>query len=195
MSFVEQLRTHLRFITTSCEEYDLGHKQEALRIAVSLRVLFHDTRNSRSILKHLNMKESINLMSTIGTGKNHQDFESITMISIPLMLSMDGVKPSLEDHGKSINLKVEDWWNEIIMKQGIPLSRKDVALAAANQDGGAHVDSNPDAKTRDLKEGIGTFTKTVNGVEVTEDLVDHHFPLLRQLGYEVLNSPELVNLV
>ena len=143
MNFEGQLSTHLRFIERSCEDYDAGHKDEALRIAVSLRVLFHDTRNSHSILNHLGKKESVHLISTIGTGKSHQDFENINMISIPVMLSMEGVKPILGNHGQSVNLIIDDWWNEVIMSQDITLSRRDVVLAAANQDGGAHVDSDP----------------------------------------------------
>lgn len=113
---------------------------------------------------------------------------------LPLMLSFEGVRPPLGKYRNSVNLNIDDWWNEVIMSQDNVFSRKDIVLAAANQDGGAHVDNNPSIKTRELKAGIGTFTTFTNGVEVTEDLIDHHYPLLRQLGYEVLNSPELISL-
>jgi hypothetical protein len=46
--FASSLRTHLAFIARSCELYDRGHIEEALRMAVSLRVIFHDTRHSTS---------------------------------------------------------------------------------------------------------------------------------------------------
>ncbi len=193
MSFEHNLKTHLRFIEKSCEEYDLGHKEEALRIAVSLRVLFHDTHKSHSLLNHLGKKESIHLISTIGSGKKHQDFKEGKLF-IPLMLTFYGVRPPLGNHVNSKDIKIDEWWNEVIMSQDNVFSRKDIVLAAANEDGGAHVDKKPKITTRELKAGIGTFTTFKNGVEVTEDLTDHHYPLLRQFGYEVLHSPELISL-
>lgn len=69
MNLSEQLRRQLKFIDASCRAYDAGEIEEALRIAVSLRVIFHDTTNSTSLLTHLGKKQSISLISTIGTGK------------------------------------------------------------------------------------------------------------------------------
>jgi hypothetical protein len=80
------------------------------------------------------------------------------------------------------------------MVQAHRFSRRDVVLSSANQDGGAHVDIMPSSKTTELKEGVGTLEKRYCDISVTEDLVDYHFPLLRQLGYEVLNSPEISGL-
>ncbi len=55
--FTEQLKRHLGFLERSCAAYDSGHQEEALRIAVSLRVLFHDTQHSSvSLLSHLGIK-------------------------------------------------------------------------------------------------------------------------------------------
>jgi hypothetical protein len=191
---IEQLRRHLRFIESSCRAYDQGSVEEALRIAVSLRVLFHDTRSSTSLLTHLGKKSSIQLISTIGLGKTDQELGNSFVLSIPVMLTMDGVRPPLGAGPAPRTVVCDRWWNEIIMSQSQQFSRRDVVLSSANQDGGAHVDIAPDNKTIELKDGIGIFTKAVGGVMVTEELTDHHFPLLRQFGYEVLNSPELTGL-
>ena len=43
MDLLEHFQRHLKFIEASCVAYDQGDTYEALRIAVSLRVLFHDT--------------------------------------------------------------------------------------------------------------------------------------------------------
>ena len=196
MDFADDLKKQLGFIYRSCEWYDLGHKEEALRIAVNLRVLFHDTKSSDSLLSHLGKKESIHLISTIGSGKTRHDFKAREIL-LPLMFSLEGVRPLLGEHGNSVNLKIDDWWNEVIMSQDNVFSREDIVLAAADRDGGAHVDKRQrrsTGKTGELKAGIGTFTTFTNGVEVTEDLIDYHYPLLRQLGYEVLHSPELISL-
>ena len=194
MSFEEQLNTHLRFLRRSCEDYDAGFKDEALRIAVSLRVIFHDTKHSESLLTHLGKKDAIQLISTIGTRKTHEYFKENHMISIPLMMTHEGVKPILGNSSKTIDVSVADWWNEVIMSQDTVLSRKDIVLSAANQDGGAHVDKNPNKKTKDLKQGVGTLYRWENGQNIKEELTDHHFPLLRQMAYEVLNSPQIISL-
>ena len=90
-------------------------------------------------------------------------------------------------------LLAEDWWNEQIWLEGqFALSRRDIVLSAANQDGGAHVDSNPSAKTKKLKAGpMGTVI--INGKPLEGGLRNHH-PLIRQIAYEVLSSNELCSL-
>ncbi len=194
IDLIEQLRRHLKFIENSCRAYDQGSVEEALRIAVSLRVLFHDTRNSTSLLTHLGKKSSVQLISTIGLGKTDRELGNSFLLCIPVMLSLEGVKPPLGAGPPPKAVVCDRWWNEIVMSQSQRFSRRDVVLSSANQDGGAHVDITPDNKTIELKEGIGTFTRIVGGIAVTEELSDHHFPLLRQFGYEVLNSPELTGL-
>jgi hypothetical protein len=50
--YVELLRRHLRFMQRSADAYDVGFHDDATRIAVSIRVLLHDTRKSTSLLRH-----------------------------------------------------------------------------------------------------------------------------------------------
>lgn len=194
IDLVEQLRRQLKFIEASCRAYDQGSLEEALRIAVSLRVMFHDTANSTSLLTHLGRKHSVHLISTIGLGKTDQQLVNSMVFCIPVMLTMSGVQPPLGSGPLPRVVLCDAWWNEIVMSQSLRFSRRDVVLSSANQDGGAHVDIAPNQKTVELKEGIGTFTRTIGGVSVTEELTDHHFPMLRQFGYEVLNSPEITGL-
>lgn len=46
----QQLQRQLSFLESSSLAYDNGAYEEALRMAVSLRVLFHDTNRSISLL-------------------------------------------------------------------------------------------------------------------------------------------------
>src|SRR5215212_4213829 len=62
--FRDQLKRNVGFIRRSCELYDQGHKEEAIRIATALRVLLHDTRRSVSLLKHLKVKGITKLNSS-----------------------------------------------------------------------------------------------------------------------------------
>jgi hypothetical protein len=73
------------------------------------------------------------------------------------------------------------------------VTRKDVALAARDKDGGAHVDANLTLTYERLIESdeLGSFVDE-SGVRVP--ITGHHYVALRQMGYEVLNSPELTAL-
>jgi hypothetical protein len=53
MDFREQLSKQIEFLTTSCKAYDAGSKNEGVRIATVLRVLFHNKGISTSLLAHL----------------------------------------------------------------------------------------------------------------------------------------------
>ena len=194
--FYQQLQRHLTFIRKSCDEYDKGNTDEALRIAVSLRVIFHDTSNSTSILTHIERKKLISLISTFSLNNlNLPNSENVIWhTAIPLMLTSQGVKSPLETWETRAILSAEEWWNEVIWKEANQdYSRKDIVLSAANQDGGAHVDSSPNHKTLKFREGPSGTVK-INGITIQNPFVNHHFPLLRQFAYEVLNSKELTSL-
>lgn len=196
MDYREQYARHSSFLKRSCEAYDKGHHEEALRIAVSLRVLVHDTPKSTSLLSLLGVKNKIQLLSTIGVKipKVDPSFVVLKVVNIPVMLTQNGVAPLLDQATEKEFMPVDKWWNEAILVQVNSFTRKDVVLSAANQDGGAHVDDSPNAKTLELKSGVGTFTSTVNGITSRKELSDHHFPMLRQLAYEFLHSPDAISI-
>jgi hypothetical protein len=197
MNYKGQLQRHISFIKRSCSYYDQGDKEEALRIAVSLRVLFHDTNKSTSLLKHLEKKEYVSLLSTFGVkNPDPSKWESVPVLSIHFLIdvSKHSLSPLLDKSYSNDFISIDAWWSEVVMICSGSYSRKNIILSAANQDGGAHVDSNPDSKTTQLKDGVLRFDVNINGVKQTIPLVDSHFPLLRQFGYEVLNSPEIMQM-
>lgn len=188
----QQLKRQLSFLESSSLAYDNGVYEEALRIAVSLRVLFHDTNRSISLLQHMGMKNNVQLGSTANNIDqslfNGQDIVTL----IPLIFGSEISYQKIEFLKK---LSIDDWWNEPVFYQGILLSRKDVVLSSANQDGGAHVDVSPDHKTLSLIKPFFIKSTIVNGaITSKENIGNHHFPLLRQFAYEALNSKELMDL-
>ncbi|HCY75943.1 MAG TPA: hypothetical protein DHV28_08470 [Ignavibacteriales bacterium] len=156
--------------------------------------MFYDTENSHSIINQLNKKENINLLSTLSIVLPELE-DGFQMIHIPIMLTPMGVDPIPDNLDQSKFLKVDEWWNEVVMIQLNSFKRKDIILSAANQDGGAHVDIEPSKKTVELKKGVGTFTSNINGIEIKQNLSNHHFPLIRRFGYEILNSKDLISLL
>ena len=77
----------------------------------------------------------------------------------------------------------------------LKLNRRELVLAAVNKDGGAHVSHALDPKYEDLVNGAGS-KMTLNLPSGDEDIPFRygHLSALRQMGYEVLHSPDLLNL-
>ncbi|OXD04570.1 hypothetical protein CA165_23355 [Vibrio parahaemolyticus] len=192
----EQLETQVSFLRRSAKTFDDGYKDEALRLAVTLRVLFHDTKQSVSLLRHLKKKGSLSLISTFTSQNDRALPKNINWHTVvPLMVSGNKVKAPVEEWKVRSNLPFEEWWNEKIWVEGQQaLSRRDVVLSAANQDGGAHVANKLDNKTKKMKAGP-TVTVKVNGKVIDNMMDNHHYPLIRQITHEVLNSPDFTSLL
>lgn len=184
--FKDQLRQQLRFIENSCEAYDRGHIEEAIRIGTCLRVLLHDTRKSTSLLTHLSARH----VPVLSTCKVRESIPHGTVFDGLSGISGAGIRAKLGQSSTLIEMPAEAWWQQLVigLGQGRNLSRAVIALTAANKDGGAHVDADlPDVY---MKLVDGVWTSTRDGKTVT----DHHLLYLRQMGYEILNSPGLAAL-
>lgn len=91
-----------------------------------------------------------------------------------------------------------DWWDTevVCLTAGVRMTRKSLVLAVANQDGGAHVDETLKPDYMAIKSGAGlvmTFLPA-GGNPVEIPLESHNVVTLRQIGYEVLHSPDLLAL-
>ncbi len=49
----QEMRRHLGFLERSCAFLDAGEADGAVRMAVSVRVLFHSTRRQTALIDHL----------------------------------------------------------------------------------------------------------------------------------------------
>lgn len=192
VNYSQQLKRQLGFLQRSCADFDSGHVEEALRIAVSLRVLFHDTKNSTSLLTHLGIKNTAHVLTTFEPGYTEDKSTGRISVFIPMCIDSSGTRTALlDDATRREFIPISEWWEEIIIGTNGAPSRKDVILGAADKDGGAHVDSNLDEKTKSLIEGVGKFQVTHQGVTKSFPLSNHHFYLLRQFAHEVLNSSDV----
>ena len=197
MKYKEHLKKQLGFLERSCDSYDKGHKDEAVRIATVIRVLVHDTNNSTSLLEHLDSK-SINLLST--TPEPSPDtIHYIGMGMISVSGSEGNYEPTL-GNGPPVNeyLQVRCWWEQVVyVLDRHRITRKKIVLTAANKDGGAHIDKKLTKEYDTLaNEGVvGKLIYHVNGNYIEHSFDDAHYVSLRQMAYEILNSPELKKLV
>jgi hypothetical protein len=177
--FAEQLDKQLRSIETSAGEYDAGNKDAAIRIATSLREIFHHTGQSTSLLAHLRGR-FIRLLTSVEKPPYPQDsyspmaelegkfnFPAIHVGAQPgTVAEPPRYRPMLERKKLTRQVQAPDWWgNEpAIIQHGKKATRKVIALWTANAGG-------PEIKANDA-----------------------YVAALRQMAYELLKSTELLKL-
>jgi hypothetical protein len=183
------LDEQLHFLESSADSFDKGKEAEAKRIAVTVRTLVHNTRNSHSLLRQLEMHGGKFLTTSFDYDPNnlipHSGLvgEALTAQSAKYIALLDDVP-----FRKLVSL--EDWWNEIVFtdEASQKLTRRDLVLIAANQDGGTHVDPSINETYYRLNNPIETSSQR----RVTN--VENNFmkgpvrAALRQIGHEMLAS-------
>jgi hypothetical protein len=193
--FSVKLAQQHEFMQNSCRAYDTGSKAEAIRIATIIRVLFHDSRRSTSLLTHLGAT-GVRVLSAVparpagaidyffgmGAGELRDDG------SVELVPNFDTGPP-----GRMMAAK--DWWQQPVfaLRTGETLTRRDIVLAAANQDGGAYVDTEvaPAYSALATNGAGGTRYRVVGDHLELDNSRNLHWVSLRQMAYELLESPAL----
>lgn len=196
MDFKEHLKKQLGFLDRSCQSYDASFADEAVRIATVIRVLVHQTGASTSLLKHLNAT-TINLLSTTFEPSPQTGY----FVGMGMMRVGDEKSeyfPQLVEGPMNEFIPVSKWWNQVVMVLDAKhkITRKHIVLAAANKDGGAHVDEKLTDEYVALSAAgaVGTFVYETQGNREEAPIESAHLVSLRQMGYELLHSPKLVEL-
>jgi hypothetical protein len=203
VNFQDQLRRQLGFLRNSARLFDDGVLDEAIRMATSLRILFHQTGSSTSLLTHLGA-HSCNLRSSISVTPGVQEVFPLVIPSFVANLDPRlKALPRLDSLENDRFIPYVEWWSqEPIIGCGehnlAKATRRDLVLWAANKDGGAHVDAQLDPAYQRAIEGVGFSIQLVAGASPIPPERQKAAPLenlplasLRQITYEVLNSPEL----
>jgi len=135
----QHLQDHLEFLQSSADAFDEGKVGEAKRLAVSLRVLFHDSGSSASLLGQLGRLDAKFLSTAFPI--NEKSLVSYSGL-IVMGVGTDKYLAMLDDVPFKNWLDFVQWWSEpaFVDDKKETLSRKNLVLAVANQDGGAHVD-------------------------------------------------------
>jgi hypothetical protein len=194
--FRAHLFRQLGFMWRSCQAYDEGHIDEAVRIATVIRTLVHDTQSSTSLLKHLGA-QNILLSSTVVT---HTDIQPVFMSAMgrTRMTSTDTTrKANTDPSALQVQLTVPQWWSQVVYIYGqVQVTRRSLILGAANKDGGSHVDKKLTKEYEALMLGgiRGWFHYSPTSDHRFQPVMNEHFLYIRQMGFELLNSPELLAL-
>lgn len=144
-----ELTDQLHLLLDACERYDAGFELAGKQIAVTLRILLHEHRQSQSLLGQLKIRSQNPFLDTSGEiresnllseiklltwGMRQREGQLLELILVPQCLG--GVTlPS-----RWVQFPV--WWSQPVVRDSNRnyFSRLDLVSAVANTDGGAHVD-------------------------------------------------------
>jgi hypothetical protein len=180
------LAEQIAFLESSCAAFDNGQEVEAKRIAVQLRILFHDTKNSKSLLGQLNMLNGTFVdTSTKPIAGSVVAHNSLAYVEVGAAVRYI---PMLERVAVK-NVTFMDWWNGVIFvdNNNDELTRAKLVLTIANQDGGAHVDPALDKVYADLSRN-NSLGLTKHSPAGEEPMPGPERAALRQIAYEALKS-------
>lgn len=179
---------------------------------------------SVSLLSHLKAKDKVALFSTCNPpppgALEFAGMGCMYMHVLPDYQVSRRIEPVLDDAAHpAVAVSVRDWWEMPVyvsrydgrLKIAGSLSattgkdwiirRKDIILGATNKDGGAHVDAelSPDYEQLAASGALRMYEMEIglsNGETVRlPPLKDAHLIYLRQMGHEILQSPDLWTLL
>ena len=190
---LKSLREQVRFIDKSCAEFDRDDTSEAKRLAVTVRVLLHDTKQSKSLLGKLASLQTFIMLDSASFDMPGNAVAYHGLVGLrsgpnglffrPHCLMSTGQTD--EWRHRSFNR----WWNADVIddRRGNCISRRDIVLALANKEGGAHIDSDLPNEYRAIsrENSIGISGGPSDNSKPIQDTV---VACMRQIAEEVRQS-------
>ena len=186
-----ELQDQVDLLVQACGRYDGGFTVIAKHMAVSMRVLLHQTGHSRALLEQLSLRG----FRFLDTARNLSPTNLLSEINlcvlqigppepqyVPLCTIGGGPHPSKW-------VPFSEWWNKPVIKDGQrrTFSRRDLVTMVANTDGGGHVDPELDdayfALSRENSLGW-MFSKG----DTTAPMSSPERPCIRQIAHELLET-------
>jgi hypothetical protein len=205
----QHLIEQMSFMRRSARDFDAGDESEAKRLALHVRTLVYDSRNSKSLLGQLGLKDSIRFEdTTIRRVELPPGFTKLPPGSIVLHsgITVTQMKFGGPDAGVAFAapldevaperigppVEFEQWWEPVILTdmQGNVFSRKSFVLALANEDGGAHVDPKLQASYAALVKANSLGRMGAAPGEEMRPLLNIALASTRQIAHELLRTLE-----
>ena len=191
---VIQLDDCLETLKNFNQIYDSGQYSISKDIAVKLRMLFHSTQHSKSLISQLKLED----IPYVDTADKYDPRNLLTHHGL-LMLTFHK-NGDLSPQLALSNLKYtffNNWWNlDIIIsdqKKNL-FTRSEIILNLANTDGGAHVDPELKESYFDISRSNSIGWKVHNrSTKVDKSINNPIPPSIRQISYEtILTFQELI---
>lgn len=189
---IEHLRDSLGFLEASSASFDTGFLGEAKRLATTIRVLVHDTDKSKSLLGLLKMKTAMGYLNTTHPydPKNLLSYHGLVGLRMANAGSSYWAPLGEGAPGQSGKyVFFPEWWNQIVIVDSLKekFTRRELVLALANKDGGAHVDSHLDDSYAELtrNNSVGWMLSDETN---HKSMLDVELHSVRQIAFELHSS-------
>ena len=191
---LDHLKDQINFMIASAMSFDNGFEGEAKRLAVAIRILVHDTSHSDALLTQLRKMDILfydsasvfypeNLIPS-----NCLTMQKLSAAGAQYVSPLDNLSPA-RDKDKKVSFG--RWWDRAtIYKDNADniFTRKDLVLAVANKEGGAHIDPKLDQAYANLSRfnALG-WRAFIRGID--QDFKNTPvLPSIRQIAHEVLKT-------
>lgn len=200
-SLESKIEEFLNLLSLLCKYFDKDDIEIfALPMSTAIRVLVHDTEQSTSLLKHLNKKNIKFISTNTENPKENVHLGLVRRINVGVSDGRGGEArywPLCNEKyfpmpPTNRALDFEEWWDseKIFHTPKYSLTRKDLVLAIANKDGGAHFDNKVQKKYDEFRyswSGGSTLVGISSGNKRGYDNIPT-YPAIRQIGYELLKT-------
>ena len=189
------LNEELELLAQLSELYDNGSQNMAKLLATTVRVLVHDTKNSKSLLAQLGVKQRKFLTTAETVPASVPGILHVGNFAALIGISLGGPGPDYVPYfdtgprGSNTWIDFDEYWNETVFidKHNEFFSRKDVVLYLANQDGGAHIDPKLDKKYVELSRH-NSLGWQAGDIPDMRDLKGAELAAMRQISHEILTT-------
>ena len=189
------LKEQIAFMQESAISYDRGFESEAKRLAVVIRVLVHDTSQSTSLLTLLGRKRHMLFYDSASKYDPRSLAPSNCFTVMKFSANAAEYVAPLDDlssaRDKNKKRSFNNWWERLIIykdNKNNTFTRKDLVLAVANKEGGAHVDPKLDQQYADLSRFNSLGWKLFVHGEEKDFNNTPILPSIRQIAHEVLRT-------
>ena len=181
--------------------YDIGFVSVTLSISASIRALFHQTNKSECLVKQIcdMQNKKFDRLEMISRKRQYPS-EARYVFFDGSMCEMNYDANGLQfipnyNSAPQRHIPFGEWWDEFVIRDvrngfenPIWHSRRELILAHANREGGAHYDSSV-SKLHDLGSSAASGWAYTDGNNVSKICVrNQKSATIRQIGFEVLES-------
>jgi hypothetical protein len=155
----ERLEEQRHLLQKSIREFASGDLAEAVRLAVAMRVLVHETGSCKPLLGQLASNYLDLAILDRAPAREEQKLppgtQRVVVMSVPISvkISEKGVflNPDLDLEAYAPSILGKWWMRPCLILPGLGgFSRKEIALGLADKEGGAHVDVNVSPRYQQL---------------------------------------------
>lgn len=182
------LGEQLGFLQRSAHAFDEGYRAETKRMAITLRIILH-TRRYPSLLKQLG-RDEIDFLDTAHEFNPANLLSTHSLICLSIRSGQVSYLAAFDSRQTQRRTPFKNWWSSVIFadQDKRQMTRSDLVLTIADQDGGAHVDGQLNAVYAAIsrENSLGWRSNSATGDE--QPILGAEQASIRQIAHEVLRT-------